>query len=92
MHKVGHDILRVEPTDSPVKFYRGKKPYVPKILEILKNSEKPLNIYEISKSADISWITAKSILMDLVVSGEIEVYKSGFLFLFSIKKEGTVNE
>jgi len=68
-----------------VKFGKGK--FTHKILEILKEAERPLNVHEICVLADIhSWVTGKSEIMDLVVSGRVEVFKSGRHFLFRLKK------
>ena len=87
-HKIGKDVLKFNPSESPVKFYTGKKDYASKILEILKQSERPLCVEEIRNLVGIpSWVTAKCVVMDLVLCGRVEVFKSGRQFLFSIKKE-----
>jgi len=86
--KLGHDVLSHEPTEPPMKFYAGKKGLHPKILGILKESERPLSIQEIQKLAGIrSWTTSKAVLMDLVLRGEIEGFRSGHSFLFRVKKQ-----
>lgn len=88
MHpKVGRDVLKFETTDHPVKFfYSGKKEFAEKVMEILEKAEKPLNINEIRHLAGISWVATKSLVMDLVLGGRVEAFKSGRLFLFRVKK------
>ena len=87
-HKVGHDILKLQPSESPVKFYTGKKDYASKILKILKDSERPLCVEEIRNLVGIpSWVTTKCVVMDLVLCGRVEVFKSGRQFLFRVKKQ-----
>ena len=85
---VGRDVLRFETSDHPVKFfYSGKKEFAEKAMEVLENAEKPLNVNEIRHLAGIkSWVATKSIVMDLVLSGRVEVFKSGRHFLFRLKK------
>ena len=85
-HKLGNDVLRFASCDSPVKF--GKGDYSDKILEILSQVERPLCISEIQRLAGVgSWIKTKSEVMDLVISGKVEVFKSGRQFLFRVKKQ-----
>ena len=86
--KVGKDILSFQTSEPPVIFYTGKKDYPSRVLGVLEESERPLNVDEIRRLTGIkSWITTKCVAMDLVLSGKVEVYKSGKQFMFRIKKE-----
>lgn len=85
--KIGHDVLRYKPPETPVKMYTGKIDYREKVLKILKDSERPLNTNEIRRLAGIrSWITAKSVMLDLMMSGEVEAFKSGNVLLYRVIK------
>ena len=86
--EVGKVLKFHETTKSPVNFfYSGKKDYASKVLEILRKSDRPLNITELRRLVGIHcWTTAKSVVMDLVLSGHVEVFKSGRHFFFRLKK------
>lgn len=86
--KVGHDVLSFETSDQPVKFfYSGRKEFLEKVMRILQEAEKPLNVNEIRHLAGIkSWVATKSAVMDLVLSGRVDAFKSGRHFLFKFKK------
>ena len=89
--KIGSDVLKSNPITTPVKsFHKGykyKEEWKQKVLAVLRDSDRPLNITEIQILAKIRhWITTKEILMDLELRGLLEHFRSGQQMLFRIKR------
>jgi len=83
---IGHDVLSYSPPRGGT-FFSGPVECGEKVLSVLRNAERPLTITEVRKGAGLgSWIRTKSVLMELVVSGKVEVFKTGRLLLFRISQ------
>jgi hypothetical protein len=92
MSSIGRDILSYSPPKGGV-FFSGPVEYRERVLNVLQNSQRPLTIIEVQKGTGLRcWITVKSILMELVISGKAEVFKTGTLLLFRLpqSKEGPI--
>jgi len=91
MEKIGRDIVAIKPTQSikaelnSSKFNRNFE-YRTQILEFLRGSKRPINIAELSRATKINYMTARSILMELLLAGEVERFESGQCLFYQIKK------
>lgn len=91
--KIGRDVLIKPKTPTTASVKSSHKGYVygekwkQKVLAVLKNSDRPLNIKDVQVLAEIpNWFTAKDILMDLELRGLLEHFRSGRQMLFRIKR------
>jgi len=89
--KIGRDVLKSTPITRAVKpFHDGYKygeEWRAKVLVILQNTDRPLNITEIQILAKLpNWMAAKQILVDLEAQGKLEHFKSGRQVMFRIKR------
>jgi len=90
MAKIGHDVVRHNPSESPLQVVKvseitKNKDYRSQILNTLQTSQRPLNITEISKVTKINYLTVRSILMELLLAGEVERFESGRCLFYRIK-------
>lgn len=61
------------------------------IREHIKTLRKPFSVQDIAKEFDISWNTARAILLELALEGEVGVMKTTKSYVF-IPKGGEKNE
>ena len=90
--KVGSDVLKSKPpiTSAVKSFHNGykyKEEWKARVLSVIQNADRPLNITEVQILAEVSsWMTAKQILVDLEAQGKLEHFRSGRQVMFRIKK------
>ena len=66
--------------------FKYKEETKERVLAVLRNSEKPLNVSEIQRLADIeTWDSTKQVLVDLEAEGKVEHFRSGRYLLFRIR-------
>ena len=61
------------------------------IKEYIRTLSKPFSVNDIAKKFDISWNTAKSILLELALEGEVNLMKTTKSYIF-IPKGGEKGE
>lgn len=61
----------------------------PKALEILKKADMPICIGDVAHLLDVSWSTARQIMMELLVEGKVECEKTTKSRIFRIRKGGS---
>lgn len=89
--KIGKSVVTFNPPKTTVgrSFTTGnkyKESSKERILAVLSNSERPLNISEIQRLAEIgSWVSTKQLLVDLETEGKVEHFRSGYPILFRLK-------
>jgi len=62
-----------------------------KIRDFIKQQEQPFSVNDVAKEFEISWTTARAILLELALEGEVEVMKTTKSYVF-IPKGGQRNE
>jgi len=60
----------------------------PKALEVLRSSEIPLGVGDIAKRLDVSWTTARAILLTLEAEGKVGSLKTSKSKVYFIKGRG----
>jgi len=90
MAKIGSDVISHKPSDKlqvvKVSEINKNKDYRTQILQTLRTSSRVLNITEISKVTKINYMTVRSILVELVLAGQLERFESGRCLFYRIKK------
>ncbi len=90
MYTISKDVTTVARKIPPLS--TAPPSYRKQALEILKASTEPKNIKQISDELGISWYMVKSILSELLFSGQIEAFKSRRSLFFWIKKESNLGK
>jgi len=62
-----------------------------KVKEFVKQQKQPFSVNDVAKEFNISWTTARAILLELALEGEVEVMKTTKSYVF-IPKGGQKNE
>ena len=70
---------------------RGVKELRKKIREFLKQQKQPFSVNDVAKEFNISWTTARAILLELALEGEVKVMKTTKSYVF-IPKGADRNE
>ena len=91
MAKIGKDIIgykhskgvKLELTNSQII---RNPDYRQKILDALRDSDRALNIAEVSRRTKINYFTCRTILMELLLAGEVERYESAHCLFYRVKK------
>ena len=92
MAKIGRDIvghkrareIKMELTNS--QMFRNTD-YRKRILGALRDSDRALNIAEVSRRTKINYFTCRTILMELLLAGDIERYESAHCLFYRIPKK-----
>jgi len=89
--RIGKDVIVVKPSNklqyvSVSKLTNKNESHRENILKVIKESPRALNIVEVSKLTNIPYITARSVLMELLIDGKLERYQSGRCWFYQIKK------
>lgn len=91
--KTGEDMLTFNPpriTSVDKSFTLGnkyKEDAKERVLAVLSNAERPLNVAEIDRHAEIfNWNSTKQILIDLETEGRVEHFRSGRYIMFRLKQ------
>ena len=58
------------------------------VKEYIKTLDMPFSIQDIAKKFDISWNTAKAILLELALEGEVKATKTTKSYVFTVKENG----
>ena len=61
------------------------------IRKFIKQQKQPFSVNDVAKEFNISWTTARAILLELALDGEVEVMKTTKSYVF-IPKKGDRNE
>jgi len=62
-----------------------------RIREFVRRQKQPFSVNDVAKEFNISWTTARAILLELALEGEVEVMKTTKSYVF-IPKGGQRNE
>ena len=62
-----------------------------RIREFVRRQKQPFSVNDVAKEFNISWTTARAILLELALEGEVEVMKTTKSYVF-IPKGGQKNE
>lgn len=62
-----------------------------KVKEFIKRQKRPFSINDVAREFKISWTTARALLLELALEGEVEVMKTTKSYIF-IPKRGDSNE
>ena len=89
--RIGKDVTVVKPSNklqyvSVSKMTNKNESHRTNILKAIKESPRALNIVEVSKLTNIPYMTARTILMELLIDGKLERYQSGRCWFYLIKK------
>ena len=89
--KIGKDVLfnppKITVDKSFTQGHKYKEDAKERILAVLSNSERPLNVSEIDRHAEIlNWNSTMRILVNLEAEGKVEHFRSGKYILFRIKR------
>jgi len=89
MTKIGSDVISRKETGATKiqlnSFELRNQRFRGKILDALRNSDRPLNITEVSRTTGITYLTTRSILMELLLDDKVTRYKSGMSVYYRIK-------
>ena len=90
MAKIGQDVIsRKEAGTVKIQlnsFEIRNQKFRGKILHSLRSSDNPLNITEVCKATGMTYLTTRSILMELLLDDKVTRYKSGRSMYYRIKK------
>ena len=90
--KIGKSVLNFNPPKTKLNpsFTQGfkyKEEAKERILAVLRNSERPLNVSELQRLTGIeTWVSTKQVLVDLEAEGRVEHFRSGRYLLFKLKR------
>ena len=62
-----------------------------RIREFIRQQKQPFSVNDVAREFDISWTTARAILLELALEGEVEVMKTTKSYVF-IPKGGQRDE
>lgn len=64
-----------------------------RLLKLLEEAQRPVSVDYVAYNLGISWVTAKALLLELVLEGKIEGIKTTKSWIFSKKNETSeINE
>lgn len=92
MSKIGRDVvgnknaqvIRMELDSSQIV---RNSDYRNRILNALRDSDRALNIAEVSRRTKINYFTCRMILMEMLLAGEVERYESAHCLFYRISKK-----
>ena len=62
----------------------------PKALEYLKSATMPVGVGDVAKHLNVSWSTARQVLMELLIDSKVECEKTTKSRIFRIKREAVL--
>lgn len=61
----------------------------PKALKFLENAEIPVGVGDVAHALNVSWSTARQVLMELLIEGRVKCQKTAKSRIFRIKRDGS---